>query len=1063
MTSSNRTVIWVFITVTMFVLTQSFHFTLTPEISQIDSFCESSFSQTKQEFHPIEFIDIQKQFLYCQCGNSDVATNALFEEIRTQSLSSHIHQFESGDESLSWTRLMEWFVEAVIGAELFRNEHPSAPPLTFENIRIDSSSTIVIAFPSSPDEPSISGSLSSDISTLCSFFLHIHRTLESNNRLIIPLHPKHDNIVFSRFMVCLVEHFVASGDLILPNSSPKDHSQYFADSYRALDANVGPSSSPFLLHNLVTSFTRFIQLTNNRNCFLLPEHSFLRGKNVESSEQLLDAVKKVKEAHSLEAIRKVFYDWAEWEKMMVTIEDDATLGTDLSFLQSRCLRTTLLSLQSKHQIRANQPPTEKNRESDSSSNEMNTSITHVPSEIDVTWNLMDVGPSQLSTAISTQTSLPSDQSSSEPQALASEHLIFTTEFARHHSQQILSMIHLHLSRPPHTSFPWNNRPLNVSDSVVDATFQPPPQFVDQNEKFDISLFDQSDDVKVVASLRRCHAVLEATNSTECMVDIDTFRTSLVSGLHSSNFAIQMECQRLFFRSAELLHIADDPFNTKFQNLHKAFRDGTICEKIALLHLWMRWFQFTAMGGHGRMMVESDFDFDGFLAADLGITLLFDEACCFVERIVIIKTVSMSFRWKLYFLHSFEKRHQMMLRLSSDQSPSSKQERPSNFMSPFAITLGSFLSVFRGCDFPSALTELITTVLDQIPHMMSPQVNPAYFLNHTSINPKHRHSFFPMDLMFERYFRNDPDTFFEIWADPALARLLLTLIVDHSAQDTTQVDIRRIFCYFPPPRLFDAFLSPLRLIGSSYPIEMLILATFCDFGVYTAPFGDCSSLAKVFKMLIPFDSNPDQVELNRLSVVGETVVSLHWLNIPSHFDSPLLCHLPSLAGAQRGVLQTLSSLSGIPSLITPNTPESDWNRIRIMMSNAGTTNERVHILSQCVRRETYFDFCSPSNALFLMIFITRLVLSRLPAHVSVALEFIHRLISVSSDAVRIELVKQGLLDHVVFAVSNSSFLDDYEKGIAVIGILLATIRRVEQKWRMRKFDFFRGLNARPRSS
>ncbi|KAK2955393.1 hypothetical protein BLNAU_9621 [Blattamonas nauphoetae] len=109
---------------------------------------------------------------------------------------------------------MEWFVEAVMGAELIRNEHPSAPPLTFENIRIDSSSTIVIAFPSSPSQPSISGSLSSDISSLCEFFLHIHRTLEQQNRLTIPLDSTQEDVVFARFMIALVDHFVASGDLI---------------------------------------------------------------------------------------------------------------------------------------------------------------------------------------------------------------------------------------------------------------------------------------------------------------------------------------------------------------------------------------------------------------------------------------------------------------------------------------------------------------------------------------------------------------------------------------------------------------------------------------------------------------------------------------------------------------------------------------------------------------------------------------------------------------------------------------------------------------------------------
>ncbi|KAK2944387.1 hypothetical protein BLNAU_20689 [Blattamonas nauphoetae] len=44
------------------------------------------------------------------------------------------------------------------------------------------------------------------------------------------------------------------------------------------------------------------------------------------------------------------------------------------------------------------------------------------------------------------------------------------------------------------------------------------------------------------------------------------------------------------------------------------------------------------------------------------------------------------------------------------------------------------------------------------------------------------------------------------------------------------------------------------------------------------------------------------------------------------------------------------------------------------------------------------------------------------------------------------MRKGLLDRVVFAVSCSSFLDDYEKGVAVIGILLDTIRRDNLKQR-----------------
>ncbi|KAK2944996.1 hypothetical protein BLNAU_20073 [Blattamonas nauphoetae] len=870
-----------------------------------------------------------------KCSERHMTDKALSQKIRTQSLESHLQWFESGDKSLPWTRLMEWFVEAVIGAELFRNEHPSAPPLTFENIRIDSSSTIVIAFPSSPSQPSISGSLSSDISTLCWFFVHSHRTLEQLSQLIIPLHPKREKIVFSRIMIALVDHFVASGDIILPTSSPTDHSQYFAAYCRDFRENDNEFSDIFLLHNITKIFIRFIHHPDKRSSFILPSHSFLRGKNVESSEELLKAVKKVKETHSLEIVSNAYYDWLEWMTMMESIEKDATIGSDLSFLQSRCLRATLLSLQTKHQLIANPSQIEESSESDSSSNEMNISITRLPSEIDVTWNLMDVGPSQLSTAISTQTSLPSDQSSSDSQLIASDQLSFHSDSIAHHSRQILSAIHLHLTRPHPTSFPWDVRPSILSESAMDAHHQPTPHSVDENEKFDISLFDQSDDVKIVASLRRCHAIVHQTKSTECIVDVATFRNFLISGLHSSNLAVQARCFSLFFETGPFIQTDDDPREVRFNSLRKAFRDGTVFEQLTLLELWVRWCIITE-SGHGQKMDESDFDFDGLLAADLSDPKLFDYTCDLIESI---------------------------------------------------------------------------------------------------------------------FMRNVP----------ALHHLLEMLYVDLSEQDTTHSDLVLLFNFYPPPRLLDTLLSSPQHIRASFQIRGLILFVFSHFGAFTAHFGACSSLAKVFTMLTPFDLDPGQDAQDWLSKAGEIVVSLHWLSIPSHFDSPLLSHLPSLAGAQRGVLQTLSAYSGIPSLVTANRTVSNWAIINSVLSPSMTYHDGIHVLSLTVQSLTSDDFHYFAITPSFVKFLAENFLSPFPAVVSAAFEFFHRLVTVSSDAVRIDLVKQNLLDHIVFAVWNSSFLDDYEKGIAVIGILLATIRRADQKRRMRVFDFFRGLNAHPRRS
>ncbi|KAK2955378.1 hypothetical protein BLNAU_9606 [Blattamonas nauphoetae] len=908
-----------------------------------------------------------------ECSKSDIVNLALSEEIPTESLGSHIQRFESGIESLSWTRLMEWFVEAAIGAELFRNEHPSAPPLSFENIRIDSSSTIVIAFPSSPDEPSISGSLSSDISTLCSFFLRIHRKLEHQNRLDIPLDPAHQDLVFARLMVALIEYLVASGDLIFLNSSPADHSQYFAECYHKLDRTDDLYVDRFLLHNLPISFYYFVLHSDRIHHSIPADHSFLRGDDIQYSDQLLEAVKKIKETHSLEIVRNAFNDWTEWVRMMEAIAKDATLVNALSFLQSRCLRATLLSLQTKHQHIVNPTQTEEHNKVDHPPFRTTGDPSTFSSTISTfTRILSDNSPldnDTSSTTISTQTSLPSDHWSSNFQTVPPDQLVFHTDFLGRHSKKILSVIHLLLTRPRQSSFPWDSRPSFMSESDRDAHYQPFPRFIDENEKFDISLFDKTDDVKVVASLHRCLEVVQATKSAECIVNIDTFRTFLISGLHSSNFILQMQCHCLFSELGRFQPTVDDPRDSQFHGLREAFIDGTFWEKITLLHLWWTWLLTSDGDRPGQMMVESDFEFAAFLATDLSDTKLFDFACHFVDCLFLSQAVSMTLRWKLDFLLSFEKRHQMMSRLTNDQNPYSQQKRSDLFLSPLAITFGSLLSVFRGCDFTSALTEHITNISDPIPPHISVIVNAAFFLNHTSIDPKHRHSFVPMDLLFERFLRDEPEAFLISFTDmdlcaprkflftpnvglhslllrcPELNLNQLTLmclmnlftLVVRPDQATTRSDIGTLFGYYPPPRLLDTLLSSPHFVRADSAIWIGFLIVFSDYSNQTAPFGACSSLAKVFKMLSPFNQNPTQYELDLMWKAGEIVVSLHWFNIPAHFDSPLLCHLPSLAGAQRGVLQTLSSHSGIPSLAIPLTRRTFANQIDYFDSHSGVRN------------------------------------------------------------------------------------------------------------------------------
>ncbi|KAK2943487.1 hypothetical protein BLNAU_21594 [Blattamonas nauphoetae] len=211
--------------------------------------------------------------------------------------------------------------------------------------------------------------------------------------------------------------------------------------------------------------------------------------------------------------------------------------------------------------------------------------------------------------------------------------------------------------------------------------------VDLNERFDTSLFDEMDDWKVVASLRRCRNVIEETKSIKCIADVSSFQDFLIAGLHSSNSVVQFECNELFFEIRGCFKSVADPH-----------------------------------------------DNSGFLTTDLSDVDLFYQACHFVGAVLLNDAMSMSFHWQMDCLHRFEKTNQMLSRITSDPRLLTKQDQSDLYMTPLAVMLGMILSVYRGCDFQSALTEALKVDLDLNHLILTTQVNPAFFLCHTSISP-----------------------------------------------------------------------------------------------------------------------------------------------------------------------------------------------------------------------------------------------------------------------------------------------------------------------------------------
>ncbi|KAK2945235.1 hypothetical protein BLNAU_19811 [Blattamonas nauphoetae] len=976
-----------------------------------------------------------------------------------------MEEFVRGNEDLPWTRLMEWFVEGAIGVELFRKHDRSAPPLSFDNIRIDGSSTILIDPSSSRQEPQSNvGSLASDFSTLSSFFLDIHRTLDRMKRLTLPLDDRLD-AVCSRILVALLEHFIASGDLILPDSSPHDHFQYFLDFYRG-SFELNPHTLIYLTKPLAQAFCHTVLSPSKRDCFVPTPHSFLRGYNIERSEQLLNAVRKVNETLSLEIVSNLHFDWEEWVTLMQMVEQGVTSLTDLSFLQSGCFRPTLESLQAKHQHRANQPRFEESSRAESSSAVLRADQIRQPFRSDC--SLISLS------SLSTETRLTSQYSpsSSDTRLLSSFQSARSTQHDSRdisgiHSREILIIIHSLLSKPKLESYLWKLRKPFTSEKELELQLTPNTIPVSLEERFGPSMFDETDDSKLVQSLRRCHQVLKTTQSTQCIVNLDSFITLVIAGLLNSSQIIARLCFILFFEILKSLPVFD-PRADQFRTLRSAFRDGTFFDRMALMSLWRIWLFKRVESAPGRDMRVEDFDFEGFLDADLHHGNLFDEACRFVYTLVLTPNTSMTGQWKSDFILQFETKHRVLDRLA-DKSGAWPAEYKSNLhLTREHIIIAEVMSLFHGYTFPSVLTELITIDLVTSPHLFSPAPNPALFLNYTSISPKHRQSFFPMDLIFERYLRHNPSAFFQNLQPPQTAfsaskfictplvglhsllvrcvpfrlddRTLLTesrALMNLSDQQVMFSEFNRLFSLFPPPRLLDHLLSSPHLLRANQVIWNAFLYLIWYLCGRVAPFGACSSLARVFKAFAPFDSNPDEHELDRLRSAGGVVVFLHWFSIPAHFDSPLLCHLPSLAGAQRGVLQRLSSHSGILSLVTPLTAQLFVECIELFAKQFDNTNRDLAHLSLFVRSLRTKGIHPIRTTLH---HLRSLSTHFVPAIVSAAIEFFHRFVSFSSDVVRMELVNRGLLDNVLFAVSCSSFLDDYEKGVAVIGILLDTIRR-----------------------
>ncbi|KAK2941181.1 hypothetical protein BLNAU_23895 [Blattamonas nauphoetae] len=372
----------------------------------------------------------------------------------------------------------------------------------------------------------------------------------------------------------------------------------------------------------------------------------------------------------------------------------------------------------------------------------------------------------------------------------------------------------------------------------------------------------------------------------------------------------------------------------------------------------------------------------------------------------------------HIILSFERRHLASSRLNLEFEDYIQANLDVNFVG-ILLSYSLMMALLIQSGFPSCETIYIETHPEMDICKVLPIQHNFVLLCHTSLN-QHKPHQPPLDLLFERTLRTDPLAFFLPFVDPQIDiahSLLNTSLCGFHAlcrrgvhldlMDTEYVQtgkhVINSYWQFISPFISDTFLLFLHFPPPTHPLLL-----------FTAPFGDCRSLKELFRS-VRHGNNVDHDNSTELRVTTRCQ-NLEWLNIPTGFGSALV------------------------HSITREHPLSDTSRL------------------------VSYDISFVGNAIFnkfgdeLNPFCYRAMFSTIPAEVSVLLEFVKRMVSVGSVEFAMAMVRFGLLDIVIRAVSESSFLEDYENGICVIGILLRSIRDFGKKQEMVECDFSRLLTG-----
>ncbi|KAK2958390.1 hypothetical protein BLNAU_6660 [Blattamonas nauphoetae] len=631
----------------------------------------------------------------------------------------------------------------------------------------------------------------------------------------------------------------------------------------------------------------------------------------------------------------------------------------------------------------------------------------------------------------------------------------TTHF-KLESLKLVTLLHSLVTSPLPPSLPKQS----PDDSFQTILTFYPLNDLDPTERFDSSLFDEEDDEILTKSLIRCFSVCDLVGVDQCIVDLPTFFDRTVSTLGSSNHQVRFAASSLNDRLHKMLSVIYQLPHV-WNRLRSAFRDGFPEEQYALIRISTAWINATIVDHSLPPFPFTEFDWDGLFTTDLSDMFTFLVS---LRLIMAIRRSSVEDKIERaqanHIILSFERHQQVSSRLDLEFEDFVQENLGDEFVG-MLLSYSLLMTLLVQSDFPSSETTFLTTHPEMDVRFLLPIQHNFVLLCHTSLN-QHKPKQPPLDLLFERTLRTNPLAFFLPFIDPRIDMahsLLNTSLCGFHAlcrrrvhldlMDTEYVqtgkhlinshrmftspfisDTFLLFLHFPPPLVVRFFL-PFLWLDSSHdflvdPLRLIMLTLL----LFTAPFGDCHSLKELFQS-VRHRNNVDHDSSTDVSVTTRCQ-KLEWLNIPTGFGSALAHSNPrecfdSFEGQVRPHDSSDDSFDSSPFYFRGHLTDI----VRLV-------TDEIYIVASVVPDLRFKNALLDTleNAIYPVCY--RAMYSPIPAEVSVLLEFVKRMVSVGSVEFVMEMVRFGMMDIVLRGVSESSFLEDYENGICVIGILLRSI-------------------------